>query len=509
MAGLLDFLQTPAGQGLLSAGLGVAANAGRGGTWNAIGRGGLLGLQGYAGAENAQLQREGMRSEIDQRKAAIAKQAEIQGYMRKLFGEGGDVSAPQVSPGAFAPAADGYGPTMPPSMANQAQPGSRLANLSIDQVAGLHARGGPNLLEAYKWVKDPLKLEAGSTYQDRATGNERFIPKVDAGIAPGANGFYSPLPGYADAQANIEGAKAGAVERARAGQDLVQVAQPDGSTRYVPRASVVSASQPQPQQIPPSGSPRVMPDEQRGRDAESIRMIQAELNNPNIPPDQRAGLTRELQRLTGAQSQPGFPTPSLGGGVQATASTSQKLSAEAGGKLNDSWIRTRYEPTIAAGDTARDLADTVNVTRQAMGNLGGTGWTTQTKAAGAAILTGLGIAPKSAEMFAANAEVFQAKVTERINAELNSAKGPQTDQDAVRATKTYASLKNTTRANEFVLDYAEAKARLDEVKAKFYQQAMPLARDKGDLSEVDREWAKLRPSIFTMPTMKRWGGGVK
>jgi hypothetical protein len=50
MNGLLQFLQTPAGQGLLSAGLGVAANAGRGGTWNAIGRGGLMGLQGYANA---------------------------------------------------------------------------------------------------------------------------------------------------------------------------------------------------------------------------------------------------------------------------------------------------------------------------------------------------------------------------------------------------------------------------------------------------------------------------
>lgn len=51
-AGLLEFLKTPAGQGLLAAGLGVAANAGRGGTWNAIGRGGLMGLAGYAGAQD-------------------------------------------------------------------------------------------------------------------------------------------------------------------------------------------------------------------------------------------------------------------------------------------------------------------------------------------------------------------------------------------------------------------------------------------------------------------------
>lgn len=56
MAGLLDFIQTPEGQGLLAAGLGVAANAGRGGTWNAVGRGGLLGLSGYAQAQDQQRQ---------------------------------------------------------------------------------------------------------------------------------------------------------------------------------------------------------------------------------------------------------------------------------------------------------------------------------------------------------------------------------------------------------------------------------------------------------------------
>jgi hypothetical protein len=57
MNGLLDFLQTPAGQGLLSAGLGAAASAGRGrGLLGNIGQGGLMGLQAYTGAIESQKQ---------------------------------------------------------------------------------------------------------------------------------------------------------------------------------------------------------------------------------------------------------------------------------------------------------------------------------------------------------------------------------------------------------------------------------------------------------------------
>lgn len=52
--GLLGFLQSPVGQGLLSAGLGYAANAGRGGTWNTLGRAGLAGLAGMNSAMEQQ-----------------------------------------------------------------------------------------------------------------------------------------------------------------------------------------------------------------------------------------------------------------------------------------------------------------------------------------------------------------------------------------------------------------------------------------------------------------------
>lgn len=56
MAGLLDYLGTPEGQGLLSAAFGGLAGARRGQPLNSLGRAGLSGLSGYADATDRQTQ---------------------------------------------------------------------------------------------------------------------------------------------------------------------------------------------------------------------------------------------------------------------------------------------------------------------------------------------------------------------------------------------------------------------------------------------------------------------
>ena len=71
MAGVLDFISTPEGQGLLSAAFGGLAGAGRGDTWNNIGRAGLAGLVGYQSAKGAQLQ--GLQ--LEQMKQKMADEA--------------------------------------------------------------------------------------------------------------------------------------------------------------------------------------------------------------------------------------------------------------------------------------------------------------------------------------------------------------------------------------------------------------------------------------------------
>jgi hypothetical protein len=54
MQGLLDFIKTPEGQGLLSAAFGGMAGAQRGTPWNNVGRAGVAGLMGYGGAQDRQ-----------------------------------------------------------------------------------------------------------------------------------------------------------------------------------------------------------------------------------------------------------------------------------------------------------------------------------------------------------------------------------------------------------------------------------------------------------------------
>lgn len=52
MDGLLDFVKTPEGQGLLAAAFGAAATAGRGGPVNTLGAAGLSGIAGYSAASS-------------------------------------------------------------------------------------------------------------------------------------------------------------------------------------------------------------------------------------------------------------------------------------------------------------------------------------------------------------------------------------------------------------------------------------------------------------------------
>lgn len=95
MAGLLDWLQTPAGIGLLSAGAGAMAGARRGQPWNTAGRGAIAGLTGYAQAQDdilrkqqldeakqmRDLQMEQTRMQMDQLKGQQAWKAGLPNVM--------------------------------------------------------------------------------------------------------------------------------------------------------------------------------------------------------------------------------------------------------------------------------------------------------------------------------------------------------------------------------------------------------------------------------------------
>jgi hypothetical protein len=116
MQGLLDFIKTPEGQGLLSGVFGYAANARRGTPINNLGRGGIAGLLGYSNAmerqdqqaENQwmqkyrQMQMDKAQYDMERTRSADAEQARKREVLRNLF---------TPTTGAQAIGADGRGPT--------------------------------------------------------------------------------------------------------------------------------------------------------------------------------------------------------------------------------------------------------------------------------------------------------------------------------------------------------------------------------------------------------------
>ena len=137
-----------------------------------------------------------------------------------------------------------------------------------------------------------------------------------------------------------------------------------------------------------------------------------------------------------------------------------------------------------------------------MSQLGKTGWGTEAMGSAASILGALGV--PQAERFAGNVQTFQSAAMDRLWTNLNAAKGPQTEGDAERSAKTWAQLKNTPQANLYILDLSQAQAERDQLRARYFQEALPLAQQSGDLQEIERRWSRVQPSIWSMPSMKRW-----
>jgi len=112
--------------------------------------------------------------------------------------------------------------------------GSAIGQVGGDQAAGAYWEGmkpttemknaawmgqDPKLLSqldiAAKRKAGMMELQPGATSLDLTTGQERFNPKVGEGITIN-NGVASQLPGYAEANAGIQGSQAGAIEGAKA-----------------------------------------------------------------------------------------------------------------------------------------------------------------------------------------------------------------------------------------------------------------------------------------------------
>jgi hypothetical protein len=315
---------------------------------------GFVAAQGLlSGADDRRLKRGLLEAQVEETKAQTAerlvkaKQAEeLQALMGTLFGPAG-VSAPQVSPGAFAPSADGMGPTMPQSMAGQAAPGSRLAGLGIDQLAALKMRG-LDLTKLHEYANTPRKYEGGSFYENPVTGKREFIPKVGEGMGPDGRGGFTDMPGYAGGAANIAGAQTEAQERAKSQFDLVRVYNPATQREeMVPRSAVLKGAGAPPQQIQPQPQPlRTQPPVPQGSGlppaqpgvtgrfigdpAQTMAAIMG-IKDPQERANAMAAFQEQAKRTGGFAEGGGFPAgPSSS---EAAAAAGAKVGAEQGARL--------------------------------------------------------------------------------------------------------------------------------------------------------------------------------
>lgn len=131
-----------------------------------------------------------------------------------------------------------------------------------------------------------------------------------------------------------------------------------------------------------------------------------------------------------------------------------------------------------------------------------TGFGTEVKAAGANILSALGV--KDATQFASDAQIFKSKVSETVLEKQLLQKGPQTEADAQRITQTSAQLGNTKQANQFLLDVAKAQLKRDMDQRNFYDQWWKQNKtyDGAEGAWYDGEGGK---SLFDRPELKKYG----
>ena len=198
----------------------------------------------------------------------------------------------------------------------------------------------------------------------------------------------------------------------------------------------------------------------------------------------------------------GLPTQGMGGqqGGQPVVTAENPVVVKAGEQLNNQWITGQFEPAIAAGESAKGAMENVRLLKSIDLT---TGFGTDAQKTAANVLASFGV--KDAAKFATNAQVFESKVYEGLVDTLAKQKGPQTDKDFANLQKTYASLKNTPQANQFLLDVVEAKAMQDQRKAGYFQKAASIPELRSNLSAITNEWGKVSGSMFDLPIQGKDG----
>jgi hypothetical protein len=504
-------LDDPREVGLLSLGLRLMSTPGSFG--QALGRAGLGALNDYGAAESQARHREDFdlnrrlteariretEAQAEQRAAQTRKTAALLENLSRWSNP--NAAAGQANEevlratGNLNPTiANGRMHTQAAQRSNEANPlygippQALQADLAFNEGKGIpdmiFKRGSPNIEFVSGVAVDKNRVGAGTSLPtiNQSGQASQLIPD------PTATGGYrvqAPAGSVATYRAFKE-ADADVASR----NELIKLFNPKTQREeYVPKSFLLGSNPLA--KVPPLDpmQHRVRPEVQASRNSESLGILRNELSTAG--PSDRPAIQREIDRLTGSPA-----------GAAAGPSVREKASAEAISLGNQSFMKDTYSSVLDEGRAADSVVVSVQTARNAVRNLGGTGWGVPTVAAVSSALAALGV--PQAERVATNAQTFQQAAMTRLWETLNAAKGPQTEGDADRASKTFAQLQDTTRKNLYVLDLAQAQAERAQMRARFFREALPLAQAEGDLQRIGREWARIQPSVFEMPSMRQY-----
>ena len=214
MAGLLDFMATPEGQGLLSMVAGGLAGARRGAPINSLGIAGLAGLRGYDQAIQRQDEapvRDMRKLQMEQLTQQMTKQKQLEDLAKQYY----------LSPQSAAPAALGAG-------AAQGDVGPTAGNVERLQTAKSAAGGFdmPGYLNAYSQIDPIAAMQLQKSLQPKpltvgkndrlmvedkstSTGYKTLLdaqPDLPTGMQMGRNGSPEYIPEYLKGQKDIRAA---------------------------------------------------------------------------------------------------------------------------------------------------------------------------------------------------------------------------------------------------------------------------------------------------------------
>jgi hypothetical protein len=216
MAGLLDFIQTPEGQGLLSAAFGGLASARRGGgPLNTIGAAGLAGINGYSGAQDQQqrlkstsLANTVTQMQVDQMKRQQDQQNYIEQVAQNAYKPA--MTADQNAMGAVAKMGGQVGPTVQAAnlaSSSQATPGGID---SQDLMSGIAAKYPMVALDMAQKAKQAgrVTLKKDEVVYDDTTGKPIYNnvqPDIKNGyIVSDGKGGYKVDPALYQAKVQLE-----------------------------------------------------------------------------------------------------------------------------------------------------------------------------------------------------------------------------------------------------------------------------------------------------------------